>query len=169
MNCPFNGAAKCAICRSGWTIDHARTACFRTCAPVHAIITSCNSIAGSGKSVTHASAGLLTHMHLGCKDERAAARMLGYTQASWDNDSGLEKQPASSEKYWGQLTHDERAAAAVLGYNDPNWDVSPASMRKTWIELTEHERAAAQVLGYEVLSWDNHSGKQRKPTSMARA
>ena len=42
-------------------------------------------------------AALRTHVS-GCKDERAAARVLGYTQASWDNDSRLEKQPALTIK-----------------------------------------------------------------------
>ena len=95
--------------------------------------------------------------------------MLGYTQASWDNDSKQEKQPASSEKYWGQLTHDERAAAAVLGYSELTWDKLPAAMRQRWIELTEHERAAARALGYKAWSWDKYSRQQRKPTLMTRA
>ena len=104
----------------------------------------------------------------GCKKEQAAARVLGYTQASWDNDSGLEKQPASNNKYWDQLTRDERAAAAVLGYNDPAWNELPAAMRKTWSQLLDHERAAARVLGYAASSWEKYPGQRRKPISMAR-
>ena len=104
----------------------------------------------------------------GCKEEQAAARVLGYTQASWDNDSRQEKQPASSNKYWNQLTHDERAAAAVLGYSELTWDKLPAAMHKTWSQLLEHERAAARVLGYAASSWDNTSRQRRKPISMAK-
>ena len=35
--------------------------------------------------------------------EQAAATVLGYTGKSWDNESGQEKQPASSALYWRQL------------------------------------------------------------------
>ena len=92
--------------------------------------------------------------------------MLGFSQASWDNESGQETQPASSEKYWAQLTHDERAAAGVLGYTEETWDGSPAATRKAWAQLTEHEQAAARALGYVELSWDKPSTQQNKPVAM---
>ena len=78
----------------------------------------------------------------GCKDERAAARALGYTQVSWDNKSGKEKQPASEDKSWAALTQHERAAAMVLGYTRTMWDnkseseADSASAAKHWAELT---------------------------------
>ena len=59
---------------------------------------------------------------LGCADERAAAGTLGYTQASWDNGSGNEQQPAAASKAWAELTGSQRAAATVLGYTQVNWD-----------------------------------------------
>ena len=67
--------------------------------------------------------------------------VLGYTQASWDNKSGREKQPSSSKKYWNQLTMRERAAAAALGYTEWKWDKGdksdePASANKHWTALT---------------------------------
>lgn len=61
--------------------------------------------------------------------------MLGYTQVSWDDESGRELQPPSSEKYWAQLTDKERAAATVLGYTKAIWN-QPASVDKYWNELT---------------------------------
>ena len=65
--------------------------------------------------------------------------MLGYTQSSWDNTD--EQQPASSEKYWAELSDNERAAAVVLGYNEDSWDNGgrhdqPDSYYKYWSELT---------------------------------
>ena len=73
--------------------------------------------------------------------EEWAAVVLGYTQASWDNKSGRELQPSSSQKYWTQLTIQERAAASALGYTQCKWDKGgeenkPASGNKSWAELT---------------------------------
>ena len=70
-----------------------------------------------------------------------ALRALGFTQASWDNLSGQEKQPSSVEKYWDELTDKEKAAATVLGYTATTWDnesgsePQPASADKSWNEL----------------------------------
>ena len=76
-----------------------------------------------------------------CTIEEWAAVVLGYTQASWDNKSGKEQQPSSSQKYWTQLTARERAAASALGYTQWKWDEGgekhkPASANKQWAELT---------------------------------
>ena len=76
----------------------------------------------------------------GCTNEQAAAGVLGYTQVSWDNKSGKEKQPSSSKKHWGDLTHSERVAAVALGYTGARWDKGgkkdePASAEKYWAEL----------------------------------
>ena len=68
--------------------------------------------------------------------------MLGYTQASWDNDSGQEPQPFSSYKFWASLSDNEKAAAVLLGYTEKSWDnksgleAQPASGAKKWVELT---------------------------------
>ena len=64
---------------------------------------------------------------------------MGYTQVSWDNDSGQETQPASDDKAWAELTDNERAAAVVLGYTAASWDTGapqPASEDKDWSQLT---------------------------------
>lgn len=47
-----------------------------------------------------------------------AATVLGYTQATWDDD-GI---PPSAEKEWKQLSLREQRAASVLGYSQPTWD-----------------------------------------------
>ena len=78
----------------------------------------------------------------GCNSEQAAAGALGFTQGSWDNLSGQEKQPTSSDKYWTALTQHEQAAAIALGYTKTTWDnmsgsePRPASASKGWSELT---------------------------------
>ena len=68
--------------------------------------------------------------------------MLGYTQVSWDNLSGKERQPWSSLKAWYELSLNEQAAAGLLGYSQTIWDNNsgsepqPASAVKSWAELT---------------------------------
>ena len=88
---------------------------------------------------------------VGCKSEQAAARLLGYSQRSWDNISGKEKQPSSGYKYWSKLTVQEKKAAMILGYTAKTWDNSsgkekqPASANKYWAKLSacgEHLLAA---------------------------
>ena len=74
-----------------------------------------------------------------CNSEQAAATILGFTQASWDNESGNEEQPSSADKGWKELTERERAAALVLGYTSDMWDTGtpqPASTEKGWAELS---------------------------------
>jgi len=78
----------------------------------------------------------------GCNSEQVAAGILGYTQVSWDNESGKEQQPVSADKPWAALTQHERSAAMVLGYTRAMWDnksgseSQPASADKHWAELT---------------------------------
>ena len=78
-----------------------------------------------------------------CNSEQAAARALGYTQASWDNQSGQEIQPDSADKNWADLTASERAAAADLGFTQTSWDnesgsePQPASEDKYYAQLTD--------------------------------
>ena len=85
-----------------------------------------------------------------CGSEQDAMRVLGYTQASWDNLSGEEQQPWSSIKYWSSLTPNEKEAAVVLGYTEMTWHyvfsmgrhilgkapLEPLSAIKYWDELT---------------------------------
>ena len=64
---------------------------------------------------------------------------MGFTQASWDNESGNEEQPSSADKGWDELTEREKAAAVVLGYTSDMWDTGtpqPASTEKGWAELS---------------------------------
>ena len=84
------------------------------------------------------------NMLSGCEhnSEQVAAEVLGYTKASWNNLSGKEPQPSSSNKYWSKLRHSERVAAVVLGYTGKVWDnesgsePQPASADKLWNELS---------------------------------
>ena len=77
-----------------------------------------------------------------CISEQAAAKALGYTQVSWEDVSGKERQPSHTDKSWLQLTAQEKAALTVLGYTAKTWnDVSgketqPASASKTWGKLS---------------------------------
>ena len=78
----------------------------------------------------------------GCNSEQQAAEVLGYTEITWDNGSGKEPQPFSSEKPWGALTEQEKEAAVILGYTEIIWDdisgsePQPDSDLKYWSELT---------------------------------
>ena len=77
-----------------------------------------------------------------CNGEQAAAVVLGYTQASWDNLSGEEKQPWSASKAWHELSTNQKAAALLLGYTQITWEnesgsePQPVSATKSWAELT---------------------------------
>ena len=89
---------------------------------------------------------------------------MGYTEASWDNLSGNEAQPASAAKDWAELSSKEKEAASVLGYSQLSWDYPwPAAGDKYFAQLTAPEKAAAQELGYNALSWDNESGNELQP------
>ena len=74
-----------------------------------------------------------------CGSEQDSASKLGYTQVSWDNESGKEPQPASTNKSWNQLTDLERMGAERLGYTRDMWDNGngePGAAKKSWSELT---------------------------------
>ena len=78
----------------------------------------------------------------GCNSEQAAAGVLGYTQVSWDNLSGEEKQPSLWKQDWIALMQHEQAAAIALGYTKTSWDddsgseAQPTSEDKYWSEFT---------------------------------
>ena len=69
-------------------------------------------------------------------------RVLGYTQATLDNLSGRERQPASATKSWSELTANEKEAAELLGWKNITWDddsgmeLPPMSSYKYWDQLT---------------------------------
>ena len=77
-----------------------------------------------------------------CNSEQAAAAVLGFSQAAWDNLSGQERQPWSASKSWLELSVNEKIAAVLLGYTQRSWDndsgsePQPASAVKRWTELT---------------------------------
>ena len=103
---------------------------------------------------------------IGCVNERMAIEKMGHTQASWDNESGKEPQPASSSKAWADLTAVEKQAAVVLGYDELSWDFPwPATVSKQFAQLTAAEQAAAVELGYDATSWDNESGDEPQPAA----
>ena len=65
--------------------------------------------------------------------------ILGYTQVSWDNESGEEQQPPVHFLSWAVLTEEEKAAGTLLGYTATNWgnpSLSPPVVGKSWSELT---------------------------------
>ena len=72
----------------------------------------------------------------GCISEQAAARALGFTQASWDNG----EEPLGDTNWCG-LTHEQRVAGVKLGYTEASWDnlsgkePQPASDDKFFAEL----------------------------------
>ena len=91
---------------------------------------------------------------------------MGYTQVSWDNESGKEPQPASSSKSWADLTAVEKRAAVALGYSQLLWDYPwPAAADKQFAELTAAQQTAAGELGYDATSWDNESGNEQQPAA----
>ena len=67
--------------------------------------------------------------------QQQAAALLGYTQVSWDNESGSEAQPASASKKWAELTTQERFAATVLGYTQQTW-ITILQTKASWSTLT---------------------------------
>ena len=80
-----------------------------------------------------------------CVGEQAAAAVLGYTQATWDDDSGQSRTPWPARKPWLAMSSTERSAAVLLGYTAATWDnvsgsePQPAAADKTWAELTPCE------------------------------
>ena len=67
--------------------------------------------------------------------EQAAARTLGFTQASWDDTSGKEVLPWSMAKYWDQLTKDEQKAAEILCLNKIIWNNHHVVNNRPWTDL----------------------------------
>jgi hypothetical protein len=115
---------------------------------------------------------------------QAAATVLGYTQAIWDEG----EEPASSDKDWAKLSATERKAGKMLGYdevccivcvnafrkarlttrncfatmqlmwdNDDSKDTEGASTYDDydWHELPVEVQKAARVLGYTSSMWDS--------------
>ena len=68
-----------------------------------------------------------------------AAEVLGYTQVTWDDVTGRELQPPSSNTSWYDLTHKERLAAMVFGHTATSWDnekePQPADWDLYWAEM----------------------------------
>ena len=98
--------------------------------------------------------------------EQEAAEAFGYSERSWDNESGEEKQPHAASTLWDKLKTKKKVALKVLGYTRASWDSQkPPSYYAYWEELTEDERAAAGLLGYNNKIWDNISGNVKQPAS----
>ena len=97
-----------------------------------------------------------------CKEEREAARVLGFDAESWT--SSQVQQPASTEKFWVEMTDEEKAALKVLGYSASSWDTrEPHSSYKRWGDLTDEERGAAEMLGYRAAKWNDREGQAKPP------
>ena len=91
---------------------------------------------------------------------------MGFTESSWDNDSGEVSQPESVAKDWAKLTEKERAAAVDLGYTALSWERTPGwkgpwpSHAHSWSKLTFAHRNALIVLGYNKTSYDDFTAPQ---------
>ena len=74
--------------------------------------------------------------------------MLGYTQVSWDDETGLVRVPLAARKPWNALTGDDKIAASLLGYTQTSWDnlsgtePQPNVFNKQWSELATCEDGA---------------------------
>ena len=95
---------------------------------------------------------------------------MGYDQVSWDN--GKVKQPASSSRYWHQLTTKEKTAAVNLGYTAITWDnlsggeKAPASAGKSWAELSSCGKQTCIISALSPnLCLSVHTGRQRLLTA----
>ena len=111
----------------------ALTACFRRYAARSAWQYACMRVSLVFKNCS--TANMRTHLLFPpsvC--EQAAARTLGYTQASWDDNSGNEVEPWSTIKSWDQLTKDEQNAAKILGYDNRNYHYTYHDTRR-WDQL----------------------------------
>jgi Jacalin-like lectin domain len=56
-----------------------------------------------------------------CTETQSHAKVLGWTQKTWDDDWHLRDFPIE-HKYWNELTDTERAAATHIGYTRITWD-----------------------------------------------
>ena len=93
--------------------------------------------------LVHASIDPPTHLRLTALaatitvlSQQQAPTLLGYTQVSWDNNSGKEAQPASASKKWIDLTAQEMSSATVLGYTEQTWSTISVTRKALWSDLT---------------------------------
>jgi len=89
--------------------------------------------------------------------QREAAKSLGWTAASWDEDDSNEWS-LPKDKDWAQLTEAEKKLAARLGVSGANaWDSgsAPVWMMK-WVKLKSSQQQAAKELGWNAHTWDNY-------------
>jgi len=102
--------------------------------------------------------------------ERAAAKQLGFDEASWDG----EETPAASEMQWAELSDRMRKAARVLGYAQEEWDNGdePAEVkakaeakRKARLEAEEKAQVETAVAKARVAADE----KARKEAELKRA
>ena len=103
------------------------------------------------KSPGYSNYSLSTLSTSDCDSEQAAAKVLGFTRVSWDNESGNEPQPITFRKSWALMKHRERQAAKLLGYTKLSWDndsgeeEQPPSSRKYWKSLTSCKVTTTQT------------------------
>ena len=76
-----------------------------------------------------------------CQNEQAAAKILGYTRFSWDDESGAVI-PLVTFRSWARLTPRQKTSAELLGYTELSWDNlsgeedQPDATLKYWDELS---------------------------------
>lgn len=114
--------------------------------------------------------------------EMAAAKALGYSYTSWENDPAdpfaaearaLTALPASivlmKSQRWHELTQYEQMQWRTLGWDDRSWDdaamAKPASADKEYKELDAREKKAADQLGYTPETWDADDDSGNSGTS----
>lgn len=100
------------------------------------------------------------------EDVHNAARILGYTEASW---TGQTKTPLMTNNTWENLSNEQRTAARLLGFNrviwGQDWDVkgcdtdsSGANTKRyddyDWDDLPSEIQDAATTLGYTKRHWN---------------
>jgi len=107
------------------------------------------------------------------KEERAAARAVGFNNRLWDASGPYSccyysegcplpcDDTAVEDKYlelsWSDLSEDEKSNWMILGWSEASWEGDadwPATEGKNSLQLTADEYAAAEALGYDWKTWD---------------
>ena len=131
--------------------SHSVTDCMYFCYKLSHIVEICSALQPY-HFCTHTPVIIVPSNIAACNSEQEAIRVLGYTQASWDNLSRKEQQPWSSIKHWSSLTADEKAAARVFGFTNVTWDNEsgserqPSAFLKDFAELTFCSAGQSDVL-----------------------
>mmetsp|Transcript_21520 Transcript_21520/g.50123 ORF Transcript_21520/g.50123 Transcript_21520/m.50123 type:complete len:411 (-) Transcript_21520:36-1268(-) len=92
--------------------------------------------------------------------QRSAAKSLGYSEESWDEEDGGKGPPSlAKERSWAELSEEERQLARRLGVNSAGgWDNGTAPVwARCWAKLSAAQRQVAVRLGWGPRSWEEDS------------